>query len=120
MYEAIKSTYDVEKPVQKFECIGHYQKTVGCRLRQLKKSIKGLKNLTPPVIDKLQNYFGIALRANCTTVEDMQKAIWASYFHVASNEQNNYHDHCEASSTSWYSYHRDINKTNMVVAYLRR
>ena len=73
-----------------------------------------MKDLTPPVIDKLQNYFGIALRANCTTVENMQKAIWASYFHVASNELNNYHDHCEASSTSWCQYQRDIfNKTNL-------
>ena len=102
-YEAVKSTYNV----------GHYQKRVGCRLRKLKKNIKGLKDLTPPVIDKLQNYFGVALRANCTTVEDMQKVIWASYFHVASNEQNNYHGHCEASSTSWCQYQRDIiNKTN--------
>ena len=112
-YEAVISTRDVEKPVQKFEYIGHYQKRVGCRLRKLKKNIKGLKDLTPPVIDKLQNYFGIALRAKCTTVEDMQKAIWASYFHVASNEQNNYHDHCEASSTRWCQYQRYIiNKTN--------
>ena len=32
--------------------------------------------------------------------------------YVASNEQNNYHDHCEVSSTSWCQYQRDINKTN--------
>ena len=72
------------------------------------KNIKGLKDLTPPVIDKLQNYFAIVLRANCTAVENMQKAKWASYFHVASNEQNNYHDHCEASSTRWCQFQRDI------------
>ena len=40
-YEAIKSTYDVEKPVQNFEYIGHYQKRVGCRLRTLKKKLRG-------------------------------------------------------------------------------
>ena len=46
-YEAVKSTSDVEKPVQKFECIVHYkQKRVGCRLRKLKENIKGLKDLT--------------------------------------------------------------------------
>ena len=113
-YEAVKSTYDVEKPVQKFECIGHYQKRVGCRLRKLKENIKGLKDLTS-VIDKLQNYFGIALRANYTTVENMKKAMWASYFHVASNEQNNYHDHCEASSTSWCQHQRDIINKNKLL-----
>ena len=50
-YEAVKYTYEVEKPVQRFECIWHYQKRVVCRLRKLKKNIKGLKNLTPPLID---------------------------------------------------------------------
>ena len=43
----------------KFECIGHYQKCLGCRLRKLKKNYKRSE-----IIDKLQNYFGIALRAN--------------------------------------------------------
>ena len=40
-YGAVKSTSDVEKPVQKFERIGHYQKRVGCRLRKLKKILRG-------------------------------------------------------------------------------
>jgi hypothetical protein len=75
-YQAVKSTYGPDKPVQKFECIGHYQKSVGCRLRKLKKNSKGMNGLTPPVIDKLQNYFGIALHANCTTVEKC-KMLWS-------------------------------------------
>ena len=112
-YEAVKVTSGLYCNVKKLECIGHYQKRVGCRLRKLKKN-KGLKVLTPVIMDKLQNYFGIALRANCTTVEAMQKAIWASFFHVASSEKNNYHSHCEASPTSWCQYQRDvINKTNL-------
>ena len=40
---------------------------VGTRLRKLKKNKKGLKSLTGSVIDKLQNYFGLALRANTGT-----------------------------------------------------
>ena len=68
-YEAVKFIYDTGKPVQNFECIGHHQKRIGCRLRKLKKGTKGLKELTRILIDKLQNYFGIALRANCTTVD---------------------------------------------------
>ena len=70
--------------------------------------------MTAPVIDKLQNYFGIALRANCTTVENMQNAIWASFFHVASSEKNNYHSNCETSSVSWCQYQRGkMNGTNL-------
>ena len=53
--------------VVKKECIGHVQKRVGTRLRKLKKSVKGLGGkgrLTDSTIDKLQNYYGIALRSN--------------------------------------------------------
>ena len=93
--------YVPDKLVQKFECIGHYQKRIGSRLRKLKKETKGMRELTPAVIDKLQNYFSIAQQANCTTVENMQRAIWASFFHVSSSsKENDYHSHCEASVTS--------------------
>ena len=50
-----------DKEVVKFECVGHYQKRVGTRLRKLMKDNKGFGELTAPLIDKLQNYFGIAL-----------------------------------------------------------
>ena len=59
-HEAVKFIYGLYCVIKKLECIGHYQKRVGCRLRRLKK---GLKGLTPAIIYKLQNYFGIALRA---------------------------------------------------------
>ena len=36
--------------------------------------------LTDVLIDKLQNYFGIALRRNATTVLQLQKALLASFF----------------------------------------
>ena len=100
--------------VTKFECIGHYQKRVGTRLRKLKKREKGLKALNDGTIDKLQNYFGIALRANVTSVKAMSDAILASFFHVASSKGNNYHSYCEKSSGSWCQFQRDIiNGTNL-------
>ena len=52
-------------------------------------------------IDKLQNYFGIPLRSNVTTVKAMTDAILASFFHIASSKENNVHTYCEKSSTSW-------------------
>ena len=64
--------------------------------------------------DKLQNYFGIALRSNLSTVENMANAIWASFFHVASSEENNFHSYCAKSAASWCQYQRDqVNKTNL-------
>ena len=53
--------------VQKRECIGHVQKRVGTALRKLKKDNPGpggKGKLTNAMIDKLQNYYGIAVRSN--------------------------------------------------------
>ena len=70
-----------------------------------------MKELTKPIIDKLQNYFGIALRTNTESVEAMQKAIFASFLHIASSSTNHWHDNCDAS---WCQYKRDIqNKTDL-------
>ena len=75
-------------------------KRVGNRLRKLKKREKGLKALNEETIDKLQNYFGIALRSNVTTVKAMSYAILGSFFHIASSKDNNFHIYCEKSSIS--------------------
>ena len=78
--------------VEKYECIGHYQKRVVNRIRKLRARTKGLggkdkkvpkkdgdkskvvnakSRLTDGVIDKLQNYFGIALRSNIGDLKNM-------------------------------------------------
>ena len=49
--------------VEKKECVGYVQKRLGTALRKLKKEKKGLGGkgkLTDNMIDKLQNYYGIA------------------------------------------------------------
>ena len=44
----------------------------------------------------------------------MQDAIFASMFHVASSDFNNYHDYCPKTPDSWCQYQLDaINKTNL-------
>ena len=88
--------YKTYKEVVKFECVGHHQKRVGTLLRKLKKD-KGLGELTAPLIDKLQNYFGIALRSNLSSVDQMSIAILASFLHIASSASNNYHGQCDRS-----------------------
>ena len=82
-----------EEKVEKQECIWHYLKRVGCRLRKLKKMEKGLKDITERAIGK---------------------AIRASFFHLTSSDTNNFHNHCPKPSTSWCQFRRNIvNKTNM-------
>ena len=96
--------------MKKFECIGHVPKRVGTRLRKLKQRTKGLAGkgkLTSSVIDKLQNYYGIAIRQNVENKEGMKKAIHASLFHVASSSKNNWHNHCREGSSSWCPFKQD-------------
>lgn len=112
-YLSVKNTYLPDIVVKK-ECVGHYQKRVGTRIRKAKKEVKGLRGLPDWMVDKLQNYFGIALRSNTgTSAKQMGDAIWASFLHVASSENNNFHSLCDKSPTSWCQYQRDrINGTN--------
>ena len=42
-YEAVKFIYDTEKPVQKFECIGHCQKTGWLSTAKIKNGHQGIK-----------------------------------------------------------------------------
>ena len=61
--------------IQKGECIRHIQKRIYSRLRRLKKvngktklsddkPLGGVGSLTDKDINRLQNYFGIAIRNN--------------------------------------------------------
>ena len=80
--------------VEKLECVGHIQKLLGSRLRNLKHTMKGpltdgktlggKDRLTDKVINKLQNYFGIAIRQSTgNTVYQLKKAIGVALFHCS-------------------------------------
>lgn len=84
MYE--KKPYGSDVTIQKLECIGHVQKRMGSRLRRLNNKMKGIKladgkvlggkgRLTDVEIDKLQNYYSLAIRRNAGDVEKMCKEV---------------------------------------------
>ena len=117
-YEAVKNTYEGLQ-VQKLECVGHVQKRVGTRLRALKRRCKelgGRGKLTDATIDRLQNYYGIAIRQNKNDLQGMRSAVRATLFHVASNKSNNFHyPHCPEGPDSWCRHNRD--KANKTTTY---
>ncbi|GFV79808.1 uncharacterized protein TNCV_1726331 [Trichonephila clavipes] len=91
--------------VEKLECVGHVQKRMCRRLRNILKMSKGIKlsdgknisgrgRLTLKEVDSIQHYYGLAIRKNLSTVEDMKRAIWAIYFHKLSTEDNPQHALC--------------------------
>ena len=77
-FTQVESTYkDKGVNIVKKECVGHVQKRVGTALRKLKKQKKGLAGrgkLTDAMIDRLQNYYGIAIRSN---VGDLAKVFFS-------------------------------------------
>ena len=79
--ENVYMTCNYPRKVLKRECVGHVQKRVGNRLRKLKKRVHGLGGkgkLTEAIIDRLQNYYGIAIRSNKGDIAGMKTAIYAS------------------------------------------
>ena len=82
-FHKVKDVYPGVSVVE-YECIGHVQKRVGNRLRKLKKTDKGLSGLTDSVIDKLQNYYGMAIRSirsNGNDFQGMKSTVAAVLFH---------------------------------------
>ena len=66
------------------------------------------------MLDRLHNYFGIALRSNAKSElkPELKQALLASMFHVSSQGENLPHIHT-APKLSWCQYHRDYIKQNL-------
>ena len=112
-YNRVKDVYSADGiQIAKKECIGHVQKRVGTALRKLKKetpALGGKGKLSDAMIDKLQNYYGIAIRSNVGDLNGMRKAIHASFFHCASSERRDLHTHCPTGPSSWCGFKRNRN-----------
>ena len=110
----------------KLECVGHIQKRVGARLRKLKsnsksnlsdgKPIGGKGRLTDKIINKMQNYFGIAIRQfTGTTVYELKKAVETVLFHCSeASDLNTRHNMSPRTSDSLCKFQADkVNNTNL-------
>ena len=124
--------------IVKAECIGHIQKRVGTRLRKFKSECKELMPesfyadkkdkkqkkltfyLTHKMINRLQNYYGIAIRATCkTSVPPMRKAVGAVLFHCSEAvESDSRHQFCPKSPTSWCKY--QVDQANSTSDYIEK
>jgi hypothetical protein len=101
--------------IKKLECIGHIQKRMGTRLRALRamksvledgKPLTGKNRLTLEAVSNLQLYYGLAIRRNHHSVEQMKKAIWSTYLHVcATDTSTEKHAFCpQDPATTWCKY----------------
>jgi hypothetical protein len=104
--------------IKKAECIGHIQKRVGTRLRNLKKQNKdtlcdgkklgGAGRLTEHVINTLQNYYGKAIRQNVGNLYGMKKSVAAVLFHCSEScDGETRHQFCLRTKDSWCKFQSD-------------
>lgn len=112
--------------VVKEECVGHVQKRMGSGLREFKRKNRGMKlsdgktvggkgRLTDKIIDKIQNYYGEAIRNNSGNLEGMKASIWAIFKHMIRDEHktlDEQHSLCPKGTNSWCTYGRDRNTYN--------
>ncbi|KYN28331.1 hypothetical protein ALC57_02256, partial [Trachymyrmex cornetzi] len=105
-------SYEINRRFKKKEYIGHVQKRMGARLRKCKKdhkTIGGKNKLTAKMIDKLlvaetyshTQYFGLAIRRNFHSVEEMRNAVWVTFYHYSSTKNKPQHHLCPQGSDSW-------------------
>lgn len=109
--------YGAECKVEKLECLGHVKKRMGSRLKKLKsnlgntkledgKTIGGQHRLTIAMISEIQEYYGLAIIRNTDSLDNMKRAIWATYFHLSSTNEKPAHELCPKGSDSWCKFQR--------------
>ena len=110
-------SYGENFTIEKKECVGHVQKRMGTRLRNLKASYSGKKlsdggsiggrgRLTGQVIDLLTRYYGNAIREHSDSHDKMSKAIWATFYHKSSTDAKPQHHLCPIGENSWCKWQK--------------
>ena len=106
--------------MEKWRCVGHVQKRLGSRLRSLKKrlgqtrledgkSIGGSGRLTKTTVDKLQVYYGKAIRNNSHDLQAMKNAVMEIWHHThGPTDESPDHDLCPPVEDSRCGFQWDI------------
>ncbi|XP_043471610.1 uncharacterized protein LOC122504522 [Leptopilina heterotoma] len=55
---------------------------------------------------KLSTYYGLAILRNSESLEEMKKAVWATYYHLTSTDKKPQHFYCPEGLTSWCEYQK--------------
>ena len=70
------------------------------------KKISGTGRHTKKVIDKLQNYYGMAIRSNIGDLHGMMMAVQATLYHMTSTDDRPVHHMCFEGENSWCLYNK--------------
>ena len=70
------------------------------------EKISSTGRLTKKVIDKLQNYYGMAIRSNVADLRGMMMAVQVTLHHMTSTDDRPVHHMCPEGENSWCSYNK--------------
>jgi len=62
--------------------------------------------LTGKLIDEFTIFYGLAIRRNPDSIEQMRNDIWATLYHKLSTNENPQHDKCPVGVDSWCTWQR--------------
>lgn len=95
-----------------FVYIQYKRRASVCRCR-FDRAFVSKEKLTGKVIDNLSRYYGAAIRHNCNSLEGMKNAIWATFYHQQSTDDNPQHDKCPSGENSWCPYKKALATTGV-------
>ena len=102
--------YGPDHPIEKLDCVNHADKRMGTALTKAiadhKLGGKGQGRLTNAKASKLQKYYGRAIRQNIGNPIAMKDAVWATYFHSISTDDDPHHTSCPMGEDSWCIFNK--------------
>ncbi|KAK2162271.1 hypothetical protein NP493_1529g00024 [Ridgeia piscesae] len=111
--------YGPDVKIEKEECVNHVAKRMKTALLKLATAGKkcgvvlggqGYGKLTGTTIKTLANCYDNAIRSNRGNLEGMREAVFATFFHAISTDEDPHHTHCPEGATSWCFYQRALAK----------
>ena len=74
------------------------------------KTIEGYGRLTADRMDKLQTYYGLAIRRHKDELDGMRKDIWAGWYHSTSADDHPQHQFLPDGPDSWCKFKQAVFK----------
>ena len=98
--------------MEKLEGVNHCDKRMGTALRKEAKEgeLGGRRHgaLTANAGTTLRSYYRNAIMNNLNNPEKMRQAMWASFLHCSSTDEEPQHQQCPDGQSSWCFYNKAV------------
>ncbi|XP_039304169.1 uncharacterized protein LOC120357546 [Solenopsis invicta] len=67
-------------------------------------------------MEEMSVYYGLAIQRHADSIEDMRKAVWATFYHMTSTDENPQHSYCPKGPKSWCKW-QQLKTVNQEASY---